>query len=133
MKKISVLTLTGVLFYAFLGVCPMQISMMSMQHEMDMVMAMPTMDMGDMDHASMQTASRKGDPCSNCLMTPENFALKEATTTDDSTAVLEIQIASIPQNTNYTSEYSHILLVPPKIEERHTYLSTALSTVVLRT
>lgn len=126
--NLSKITLTAFIFYAFLGICPMQVSMMAMpMSDEDMAMMHHTMPM---EMGTVDEFLAKMNNCWNCLRAIDSFALKD-------TQILVFNaspqaIVSLPhiQAVNDVSDLDPIPLArlgPPPL------VSLITETIVLRT
>ncbi len=68
------LTLIGFLLYTLIGVCPMQVSAMTMQDMGDMKMDMEMMDMSKHMHHEM---IMNHDACGTCLRSIDDYSLRK--------------------------------------------------------
>lgn len=105
----AALTIIAFSFYALIGVCPMQVSAMSMEHDMDMMVA--DMDVHPLLEGDVAVTQDKG-VCPDCLSAATDYALKKVQLTDNGTFASLIYHYSIAQYFEVTDlPRSH---VPPK-------------------
>lgn len=124
--RTAVIAIIATSTYAFLGICPMQVDMMSGNMDMSNDMPMEHMMTADMHHHTMITKNT----CNTCMQSIEQFLLKKSKTDEGMIVTIISHSAITPV---YTAiEYIHNISPnfargEPLSPHKH------LSTVVLRT